>query len=111
MLSGEIKTTKTRIDGTLSVMKDQLPLMGDINPQERVVFFNNGVLNLDTFELQSHDVKFKNSRYIDVDYSEEFEAPIWDNWLKHHKSRRVSVGCYGATLCFLFGAGQIIASG
>ena len=81
MLSGEIKTTKTRIDGTLSVMKDQLPLMGDINPQERVVFFNNGVLNLDTFELQSHDVKFKNSRYIDVDYSEEFKAPVWDNWL------------------------------
>lgn len=80
MISGEYKTTKSRIDGTLSVLKDNLPIIQNADAPQMKVFFSNGALDLNSFELLPHDQAFGNTRTLSAEYG-TYGCPEWQNWL------------------------------
>jgi len=81
MMDANIKTTRSRIEGTFAVMRDQLPRFGQIDPPSRVVFFNNGALDVHTGAVTAHNAAHRNSRVIPVDYDPSATCPEWQAWL------------------------------
>lgn len=81
MMDANIKTTRSRIEGTFAVMRDQLPRFGQIDPPSRVVFFNNGALDVHTGAVTAHNAAHRNSRVIPVDYDASATCPTWQAWL------------------------------
>lgn len=80
MLSGEIKTTKSRVDGTLSILKDQLPVIRNADAPSMKVYFTNGALDLNSFELLPHDPANGNTRTLSAEYGAH-GCPMWQTWL------------------------------
>lgn len=76
------KVTQSRINGTLSVMRDRIDLMGEINPVSRLVFFRNGALDIDTGELMPHSAGNRNSNVLSCDYAPTARCALWEAWLK-----------------------------
>lgn len=81
MMDANIKTTRSRIEGTFAVMRDQLPRFGQIDPPSRLVFFNNGALDVHTGAVTAHNAAHRNSRVIPVDYDPSATCPTWQAWL------------------------------
>ena len=75
------KVTKSRIDGTVSLILDHAPMLGRIDPPSRLVFFRNGAFNPETGTLAPHDPVNANSRTLAVDYDPAAVAPAWLAWL------------------------------
>jgi putative DNA primase/helicase len=75
------KVTKSRIDGTVSLILDHAPMLGRIDPPSRLVFFRNGAFNPETGTLAPHDPVNANSRTLAVDYDPAAVAPTWRAWL------------------------------
>jgi len=75
------KASKTRIDSTMSVMLDHVPMLGRLNSPSTLVFFRNGAFNPKTGNVLPHDPINKNSRTLSVDYDPTAVAPTWQNWL------------------------------
>lgn len=75
------KVTKSRIDGTVSLILDHVPMLGRLNLPSKTVFFNNGAFNPETGTLAPHDPANVNSRTLAVDYDPAAVAPTWQSWL------------------------------
>lgn len=75
------KVTKSRIDGTVSLIRDHAPMLGRLNPPSKTVFFSNGAFNPETGTLAPHDPANANSRTLAVDYDPTAVAPTWRAWL------------------------------
>lgn len=81
LADGEQKVTNGRITGTVAVLKDQLPIMGQINPRSVLVFFRNCVLNVVDGKVSPHNPMFRNSYLIGCDYDPEAACPQFEAWL------------------------------
>lgn len=81
MINPEAKTSNGRIKGTLDVLKDQIPRLGQVDPPSRRVFFGNGVLDPGTGELVAHASMFRNSRVLGTSYVPAATCPTWLAWL------------------------------
>lgn len=75
------KVTKSRIDGTVSLILDHAPMLGRLNPPSKTVFFSNGAFNPETGTLAPHDPGNANSRTLATDYDPAAVAPAWLAWL------------------------------
>lgn len=75
------KVTKSRIDGTVSLILDHAPMLGRLNPPSKTVFFSNGAFNPETGTLAPHDPGNANSRTLATDYDPAAVAPTWRAWL------------------------------
>ena len=78
---GESKLSSPRISGTLTVLKDQLPLMKPLNPATVLVFFRNCVLNAADGAVFEHRPDLRNSYLLDCDYNPEASCDAWLAWL------------------------------
>ena len=81
MEGGMIKVTKSRVDCTLSVLKDQLIDKGRPNPPDFNVYFSDTVFNLMVGDTEQHKVENKNTRTLSVRYSKNAECPNFISWL------------------------------
>lgn len=81
LADGEIKVTNGRIAGTVAVLKDQLPIMGQINPPSVLVFFQNCVLNVVDGKVTAHNQAYRNGYLIGCDYDPEAACPQFEAWL------------------------------
>lgn len=81
LADGEQKVTNGRITGTVAVLKDQLPIMGQINPRSVLVFFRNCVLNVVDGKVTPHNPMYRNSYLIGCDYDPEAACPQFEAWL------------------------------
>ncbi len=100
----QAKGSKQRIESTMSVMLDHVPMLERLNSPSTLVFFRNGAFNPKTGDLLPHDPINKNSRTLSVDYDPTVVAPIWRNWLLDifsNEPERISLlqEIMGWTLC------------
>lgn len=73
--------SKSRLDGTLSMLPLIAPMLGRLNPPSKTVFFSNGAFNPETGTLAPHDPGNANSRTLATDYDPAAVAPTWRAWL------------------------------
>lgn len=81
MGAGEVKVTQNRISGTLAVIKDQAPELGEANPVSCNVYFLNYVVNAETGELSTHNIKNCNTSTLSVNYQSNSECPEFIRFL------------------------------
>jgi len=81
MGGGDVKITQSRINGTLSVIKDQAPELGDSNPVSKSVYFINGVLRPETGEFSEHNINNRNTSTLSVEYQSDSECPNFIEFL------------------------------
>jgi P4 family phage/plasmid primase-like protien len=81
MGAGDTKVTHSRITGTLSIIKDQAPALGEPDPANNSVFFTNGVVNIDSGELSPHKATNRNTRTLSVVYQPAATCPNFLAWL------------------------------
>lgn len=76
----EIGYSDSTIDRLINTLKTQLPRMGEM-PND-LIAFNNGVLNRNTLEFESHDRAHWLTAYIPHNYDEQAtNTPHFDKWL------------------------------
>jgi len=75
------KLTSSRINGTVSVLRDQLPIMGPLNPTAPFVFFQNCTLDMLTGDVDVHRPQRRNAYLLNCDYNPETPCPVFLNWL------------------------------
>ncbi|PCJ87992.1 MAG: hypothetical protein COA54_04305 [Thiotrichaceae bacterium] len=78
---GDVKVTQNRITGTLAVLKDQAPEIGEANPQSRNVYFKDCVLNPETGEVSHHKIENRNTSTLTVDYESNATCLQFDKFL------------------------------
>jgi len=81
MGGGDVKITQSRINGTLSVIKDQAPELGDSNPVSKSVYFINGVLRPETGKFSDHNINNRNTSTLSVEYRPDNECPKFIEFL------------------------------
>jgi len=81
MGGGDVKITQSRINGTLSVLKDQAPELGKPNPVSKNVYYENGVLNPVTGEFSEHNINNRNTSTLSVEYRSDSECPQFIEFL------------------------------
>ena len=76
----EIGYSDSTIDRLINTLKKQLPRMGEM-PND-LIAFDNGVLNRNTLEFESHDRAHWLTAYIPHNYDEQAtNTPHFDKWL------------------------------
>lgn len=80
-IMGSITATQNKVKSLVEAMRDHAQIIPELDPPSRNVFWRNGVLSLDTFELYSHHLNNNNSRTLTVDYDPMAQAPQWLEWL------------------------------
>lgn len=75
------KVTSSRVAGTVAVLRDQIPLMGQIDPPGMLLPFVNGILDMATGALIPHRADIRNSRLIGVEYQQDAKCEGWLSWL------------------------------
>lgn len=75
------KLSSSRIAGTVAVLRDQVPMMGQIDPPSLLVPFVNGVLDMATGEVAPHAPGVRNSRIVSVPYTPAATCDQWSAWL------------------------------
>lgn len=75
------KLSSSRIAGTVAVLRDQVPMMGEIDPPSLLIPFINGVLDMTTGELAPHTPAVRNSRIVSVPYNPAATCDQWSAWL------------------------------
>ena len=54
---------------------------GDYNLRDEYINFKNGMLNLDTWKMENHSIRFNSTIQIPHNYNPEAKCPIFEKWL------------------------------
>jgi P4 family phage/plasmid primase-like protien len=82
MKNGFLKVTKSRIESTLAVLKDQILNQGRPNPSDLRVYFADKVFNLVTSKCEPHSIQNRNTRSLPVNFCKKYECSSFLDWLK-----------------------------
>lgn len=75
------KVSSGRINGTVEVLANQIPIRGTVNPPSHLLFFRNCVVDSLTGAVTCHDASMGNSFLINADYEPAAECSVFLEWL------------------------------
>lgn len=81
IFKNEERRTGMVLDRTVNFIKGQSMNVEVINPPPNLIFFKNGILDIDTGQLVPHDPKYFCVNVIPWDYNPQADCPKWKKWL------------------------------